>query len=138
MFRLNSAWIPKLPATAWPVIKAVAMSALPVLAMGTAAYLYAYQTITSMVTAADMERAQDTADDLERFLQERIADVEVLGSIPALGDTAQSLGQKNELLSRFVAAYPIYERVVAYDSNGIPIAASGAPLRPRDEHSDWR
>jgi signal transduction histidine kinase/CheY-like chemotaxis protein len=129
MFRLNSAWIPKLPATAWPVIKAVAMSALPVLAMGTAAYLYAYQTITSMVTAADMERAQDTADDLERFLQERIADVEVLGSIPALGDTAQSPGQKNELLSRFVAAYPIYERVVAYDGDGTPIAASGAPLQ---------
>jgi signal transduction histidine kinase/DNA-binding response OmpR family regulator len=129
MFRLNSAWIPKLPATAWPVIKAVAMSALPVLAMGTAAYLYAYQTITSMVTAADMERAQDTADDLERFLQERIADVEVLGSIPALGDTAQSPGQKNELLSRFVAAYPIYERVIVYDGDGIPIAVSGAPLR---------
>ena len=129
MFRLNSAWIPKLPATAWPVIKAVAMSALPVLAMGTAAYLYAYHTITSMVTAADMERAQDTADDLERFLQERVADVEVLGSIPALGDSAQSAGQKNELLSQFVAAYPIYERVVAYDVNGSPIAACGAPWR---------
>jgi signal transduction histidine kinase/CheY-like chemotaxis protein len=134
MFRLNSAWIPKLPATAWPVIKAVAMSALPVLAMGTAAYLYAYQTITSMVTAADMERAQDTADDLERFLQERVADVEVLGSIPALGDTAQSPDQKNKLLSRFVAAYPIYERVVAYDANGIPIATCGAPLRD-ERHS---
>jgi hypothetical protein len=42
----------------------------------------------------DGHRGRHTAADLERFLQERVADIEILGSIPTLGDTAQPSAKK--------------------------------------------
>jgi signal transduction histidine kinase/CheY-like chemotaxis protein len=125
MTHIRSTLMPKASVLAWPVIRAVAMSSLPVLAMGTVAYFYAYRTITAMVITADMERAQDSADDLKRFLRERVGDVQVLGSIPAWSDKSQSYAKKNELLTRFVTAYPIFQRIVVYDTSGNAIARGG-------------
>src|SRR5215469_4777457 len=61
----------------------------------------------------------------KRFLRERVGDVQVLGSIPAWSDKSQSSAKKNELLTRFVTAYPIFQRVVVYDTSGNAIARGG-------------
>jgi signal transduction histidine kinase/CheY-like chemotaxis protein len=128
--------MPKSLNAKWSVLRAIAMSAVPVLAIGTFAYLNAYRTITTIITRDNMGRAGDTANELDRFLEERIGDVQVLGSMRALSDPARSAAEKNEMLSQFVASFPMYEHIVAYDTNGSQIASSdGLPARGRHDQS---
>jgi hypothetical protein len=79
MVPLQMGWTSKIRGTAWSVMKAVAVSALPVLAMGTVAYVYAYRSSTAAVTMENMERADDAAKSLDQFMKERVGDMEVLG-----------------------------------------------------------
>jgi len=132
MVPLQMGWVSKIRGAAWSAIKAVAVSALPVFAMGMVAYIYAYQSITAMVTKNNMDRAEDAANDLERFMQERARDLAMLGSIPTLSDPGQVAANKDELLNRFSAAYQ--EFVVAFDIHGNPMARSGrVSLKERDD-----
>jgi methyl-accepting chemotaxis protein PixJ len=119
-------------------ILAIAIGTIPVVVIGTFAYLAASPPIRQEVADTQEEQAQEISDKLNRFLFERYGDIQILASLPILRNSKVSAittpKDKQAILDGFIASYKVYDSIAVFDLAGNPIVqSSGTDL---GNHSD--
>jgi methyl-accepting chemotaxis protein len=114
-------------------LTAIAIGTLPVLALGTTAYIVANQSVAQETATTQQNQAVQLADGLNRFLFERYNDVRVLANLPMLRDPkiqkATTSQEKQQTLEQLQETYGIYDSIAVFDSKGNPtLQTAGAPL----------
>ncbi|WP_019500046.1 methyl-accepting chemotaxis protein [Pseudanabaena sp. PCC 6802] len=119
-------------------LAAIAIGTLPVVATGAIAYYFANQSVSTQISRAETERAQELSTRLSSFMFERYGDIQIMSSLPILRDpkVREIISQKNkqEALDRFVEAYRVYDSIAVFDLEGnLIVQSQGTPL---DNHKD--
>ena len=117
---------------------AIAIGTLPVLAIGGLAYVTADRTISDQISKAEQTRAIGLSDKLNRFMDDRLGDLQLLVKLPAFNAarTAATLTQadRDDILTAFVQAKEGYERAAFFDVKGNVLAQSaGQPLENQSD-----
>lgn len=111
---------------------AIAIGTLPVLAIGTTAYILADQSITNQIIKTEEASAVGMADKVNRFMFERYGDIQLLADITAFSDpkirASLTREDKDRLLTKFAQTYGVYDSIAAFDRNGNVIARSQGPV----------
>jgi methyl-accepting chemotaxis protein len=108
------------------MIIAMAIGTLPVLAIGATAYYFADQSITKEIAAAQQRSVADLQDKVNRFMQDRFGDIQMMATLDLLTDPKlRQLVSRAELeaaLGRIAGSYGLYESIAVFDLRGEPIA----------------
>ncbi len=118
---------------------AIAIGTLPVLGVGGLAYVVADRTISNQISQSEQSRSVGLADKVNRFMSQRLGDIQVLARNPAftVSRNAATLttADKNNILSTFVQSYGVYENIALFNLKGDVLAQSaGIPLmNPSDQ-----
>ncbi|BAY86624.1 methyl-accepting chemotaxis sensory transducer with phytochrome sensor [Calothrix parasitica NIES-267] len=105
-------------------ILAMAMVTLPVLVIGTGAYLAASQSMRSKVFDLQTAEAKGFADKVNRFMFERYGDVQVISNLPTIKNSGTSSVQKKAVLDDYVNTYKVYDGIGIFNLNGVAIVRS--------------
>jgi methyl-accepting chemotaxis protein PixJ len=131
-------WVARLGLGTKTTLLAIAIGTLPVIAIGGLAYQVADQKISDQITKSEQSRTVGLADKVNRFMDDRISDLQILAKLPTFVSptlrASTSREDKNEVLTSFVQAKGFYDSAAVFDLNGEPIAQSiGTPV---GNHSD--
>lgn len=112
---------------------AIAIGTLPVLAIGSLAYLVASQSIANKISVLQQTETEGLADKVNRFMIERYSDIQVLASLPILRNpnvrAVVSRSEKQEVLDKFIESNKVYDSIAVFDLNGdLIIQSQGEPL----------
>ena len=117
---------------------AIAIGTLPVLAIGGLAYVTADRTISAQISKAEQSRAIDLSDKLNRFMDDRLDDVQLLAKLPAF-NAAQTVAtltraDRDNILTAFVQAKEGYEIMAFFDMKGnVSSQSAGSPLENQSD-----
>ncbi len=112
---------------------ATLMAIIPVSVVGALSIWQTNSFTNQQVKSSQKERAAAIADKLNRFVFERVGDVEVMAALPIFTDTKVAANmtkeQKAHLLDQYRDTYLTYDSMAAFDVQGNVIAqSSGAAL----------
>ncbi|NET33489.1 MAG: GAF domain-containing protein [Cyanothece sp. SIO1E1] len=112
---------------------AIVIGTVPVLAIGAAADYFASQSITRKIEQTKQNIVSQLANEINVFMTDRFADIQVLGQLPIFTDTtvseATSLEKKVALLDRYVNLYGVYNSVALFNLEGDTVVqAQGKPV----------
>jgi methyl-accepting chemotaxis protein PixJ len=146
--KLSTQGAGKTKASGWGLRKkatllAIAIGTLPVALVGTGAYVFSSQSLTTQISNAEKARAVGMADKVNRFMVERYGDIQALSNLPALNNpkviSIMSRSEKDDLFDQFMKSYRVYDNISAFDLNGDVIAQSaGKPLPNHKEKSFFK
>jgi twitching motility protein PilJ len=119
-------------------IAAIALSTIPVLGIGAIAYSFANKSITQQITQSQEAEAAGLSDQVNRFMLERYADIQVLSNLPFLTNynikASTSKQEKQVVLNRILEANKAYDNIAAFDREGnLIVQSTGEAL---DNHKD--
>ncbi|MBE9029287.1 GAF domain-containing protein [filamentous cyanobacterium LEGE 11480] len=104
------------------ILWAIGLSTLPVLGIGTGAYLSTSATLRQQVEQNQQNQAEELADKVARFMFERYGDIQVLANLPFLVnadlDRTMSEQQKKDVLTDYAKTYGLYDSIAVYDLKG--------------------
>ncbi len=129
-FPLNGAvgWFNRMGLAKKATVIAIAISTIPVLAIGGIVFAIANQSITSKISSIQQSEAVGLSDKVNRFMFERYGDIQILANLPILTNpkvkAATSNQEKEALLNKFVEAYKSYDSIAVFDLNGNVIVQS--------------
>jgi Methyl-accepting chemotaxis protein (MCP) signalling domain/Cache domain len=107
---------------------AVALSLLPVLGVGSLAYIVSINTLIETETNNQQASATELTSSLSRFINLRSKDIQTLADLPLLKDAKIGkivpLAAKEQFLNDYIDRYKIYESIMVFDVQGNVIAAS--------------
>jgi twitching motility protein PilJ/methyl-accepting chemotaxis protein PixJ len=116
-------------------IAAIAIGTLPVISIGTVAYLTVSQQVRQQIIQGEQFDMDDMKDKLYYFVKERVGDMATLSNLdifanPKFRDktTPEEQGQ---VLERFRKAYQVYDSIALYNVQGKLIAGSSGNI-PED------
>jgi methyl-accepting chemotaxis protein len=114
-------------------ILAIALSTLPVLAIGATAYRFTHQAFVRQVVQGQVEKTSLIANKANGFMFERYGDLQTLSNSVILTDSQlrsqTTLQQKQELLNAYIENYKVYDSIAVFDLNGnVLFQSEGAPL----------
>ncbi|WP_017319182.1 methyl-accepting chemotaxis protein [Mastigocladopsis repens] len=120
---------------------AIAIGTLPVVAIGTLAYLVASNSLTNKVSQIQQVEVKGLADKVNRFIIERNNDIQLISSLPILtnskiGDVL-SQKEKQALLDKFVDTYKVYDSIAVLNLNGDVLAQSQGDAIPNQSSSNY-
>ena len=106
-------------ATLW----ALALGTLPVMGVGTGAYLLANQAARQEIQITQQAQATQVADQLNRFMTERYSDIEMLASLPNLKTLrakkpAMSLIEQQSGLEQLKNTFKTYQSIAIFSLEG--------------------
>ncbi|MDV3347102.1 response regulator [Leptothoe sp. LEGE 181152] len=113
---------------------AIALSTLPVVLIGSAAYLFASRSITQQVIQEKRQRTEVMGDKLDQFLVSRLREVESLAVNPVLTQATlrndSSPNQQQLLLTEFANSLDYFDSIILFDLDGNPVAqaTTGKPF----------
>ena len=109
-------------ATLW----ALALGTLPVMIVGSAAYVLANRAVRQEIRTNQQSNAVQVANQLNRFMMERHKDIETLANLPGFTTLkAKRTGASPEqqaLLEHFKSTLKVYEGISVYDLKGEVLA----------------
>ncbi|WP_341525455.1 methyl-accepting chemotaxis protein [Nostoc sp. UHCC 0302] len=119
-------------------VAAIALSTIPVLGIGAIAYSFANKSITQQITQSQEAEAAGLSDQVNRFMLERYADIQVLSNLPFLTNynikASTSKQEKQVVLNRILEANKAYDSIAAFDREGnLIVQSTGEAL---DNHKD--
>ncbi|MEM6400321.1 MAG: methyl-accepting chemotaxis protein [Cyanobacteria bacterium P01_D01_bin.116] len=114
----------RLSLTTKTTILAMTMVTVPVLVIGTGAYLAASQSMRSKVFDLQQGEAKGFADKINRFMFERYGDVQVISNLPTIKNSGTSSAQRIEVLNDYVNTYKVYDGIGVFNLNGVAIVES--------------
>jgi methyl-accepting chemotaxis protein PixJ len=122
---------------------AIAIGTLPVVVVGTGAYLYSSQSLTTQISNAEKARAVGMADKVNRFMKERYGDIQTLSDLPAINNpkviSVMSVSERNALLDKFITNYGVYDNLSVFDLNGdVVLQSAGKPLPNHKDKSFFK
>jgi methyl-accepting chemotaxis protein PixJ len=101
---------------------AIALGTLPVMAIGSAAYIATERTSTQQVETSQVNQAVEISDKLNRFMFERYGDIQVLANLPFLKITrlqsSMTLQEKQQVLEQYAQTYGVYDNIAVFDLQG--------------------
>lgn len=107
---------------------AIVLGTVPIIGIGGLAYTVADRTISQQITQTNLTQARGLADKLNRFMNERFGDILVISRLPVFTNERVRKNvdrvDQEDLLTRFVEVYGVYDSVAAFDLNGDVIAQS--------------
>jgi len=112
---------------------AIALGTLPVLAIGTAAYLSANDILVQQITNTKQSDVIGLTDKVNRFMFERYGDVQVLARLPILANykvrMVVPIDERSVVLTKFAQTYGVYDSIAAFDLEGnLVVQSAGQPL----------
>ncbi|HEY9610231.1 methyl-accepting chemotaxis protein [Allocoleopsis sp.] len=122
-------------------IAAIAISTLPVITIGTVAYLTTSGQARQQVIQSEQTSLADMKDKIFYFIKERTGDLETLSSLPIF--TNPKLREtftreaKDEVLDRFSSTYSVYDSIAVFDTRGNVIAQSKSEPLPNHWDRDY-
>ena len=109
-------------------ILAIAIGTLPVLAIGGLAYVAADRTISDQISKSEQARAVGLSDKLNRLMDDRLGDLQLLAKLPAFNatQTAATLtrADRDNVLTAFIQAKDGYESAAFFDVKGNVVSQS--------------
>ncbi len=113
-------------------ISAIALSTLPIIAIGTTAYYLTNKNITENVTRQQQARVISLANDLNRFISEGYRDIQTLSRLGILNNpqlrTITSTKQKQAVLDQYIKYNAGYDSIVVTDIAGNVILQSAGEV----------
>jgi methyl-accepting chemotaxis protein PixJ len=112
---------------------AAAMSLLPVLGVGTTAYVVTSRLNQREIEKREQRLATELQSHLNNFMVERYGDIQIMANIevftnPRLRRT-MTTQEKANALEKFLEAYPVYDSIAVFNIEGDTIAQTkGKPL----------
>ena len=107
---------------------AVILALLPVIGVGTLAYIVSQHNLFETEQSNQQAAATALSNSLARFITLRGKDIQTLASLPLVKDAkvakALSVAAKEDLLNDYIDRYKFYDSVMILDLNGNVIAAS--------------
>ena len=112
---------------------AILIGTVPVLLIGSVAYYFANQSLTAKIQQDRIDRATQLANEINVFMTDRFADIQVLGQLPLLTDpelyASTPTAEKVSMLDRYVNLYGVYNSVAYFNLQGDTILqAQGKPV----------
>jgi methyl-accepting chemotaxis protein len=120
---------------------AVALSLLPVLGVGSLAYIVSYNTLLETETIGQQATTTAMESALARFIMLRGKDMETIANLPLLKNAkvAKTLSQadQEEFLNDYLDRAKFYESIMFFDVQGNVIAASKSSNRENHANRDY-
>jgi methyl-accepting chemotaxis protein len=120
---------------------AVAMSTIPVLAIGVTAYYFANQSITRQVEAFGKEKVVDLQQKANLFMRQRFGDIQVMASLDVFTDpelrSRMTDQDKVAVLTRLMNSHGIYDSIAIFDLQGNVVAQTAGPPLSNQLNQDY-
>lgn len=117
-------WWQKLSLRTKAVTLAIALGVIPVLTIGTTAFLLARQSLTQNTINTQQAFTVAISDAVSRFMTERYGDVQALARNSEFADPTTTSAQLEGEIEEFLEAYKFYNRIAVFDLQGKAIAKS--------------
>ena len=120
--KMEASWWSKL-SLRWKVTAlAIALSTIPVIALGAIANYIADQTIEEQISILEEARVNEMADKVSFFLYERYGDMQIISKAGIFNNptirSATTREQKDAVLASYLKSYPFFNSIAAFDLNG--------------------
>jgi methyl-accepting chemotaxis protein len=119
----------------------VLLSLIPVLGVGTLAYLVSQNTLKETETSEQQAVATTLSNALARFITLRGKDIQTLGDLPLIKNAKISqtltVAAKEDFLNNYIDRYKFYNSVMVLDLNGNVIAASKGSAKYNHADKDY-
>lgn len=110
------------------MILALTIGTVPVLLIGSTAYLASNQKIEEQVLQNEQTNALDLEDKLNNFVRERYDDAQLIAQNKVFSNAkireTSSREEKEQILNGYIKTSGIYDNIAVYDLKGNPIALS--------------
>ena len=120
---------------------AVFLSLLPVVGVGTLAYLVSNNNLQETETSNQQATATALSNSLARFISTRSKDIQIIAELPLVKNTKVakelSVASKEDFLNDYVDRYKFYDSVAIFDLNGNVIAASKGSSTENHANRDY-
>ena len=120
-----SAWLGN--SRAATIVAVITLSALPVVAIGAAAYYSAEEALTHQISGDNLEQTLAIRESIEGYMSERTHDVMALAATELLTQPGASKSAKTAALASFLGVYGMYRRVSIWDAEGRMVTQTGGP-----------
>lgn len=133
-----TAYFQKLSLNTKATVLAIAIGTLPTLVIGAIAYSFANNSINQQITQAQEAETIGLIDKINRYMQGRYGDVQVLANLPFLTNPqvrqVTSTQEKQAVLDAIIKAYKAYDSIAVFDLEGnVIVQSTGEPL---ENHKD--
>jgi methyl-accepting chemotaxis protein len=120
---------------------AIAMSTIPVLAIGGTAYYFANQSITQQVEDFGKAKVIDLQQKASLFMRQRFNDIQAMASLDVFTDPqlrSQTTAQDQvAALTRLMNSYGIYDSIAIFDLQGNVVAQTAGPQLGNQLNQDY-
>ncbi|WP_315789142.1 methyl-accepting chemotaxis protein [Fischerella sp. JS2] len=120
---------------------AIAMSTIPVLAIGGTAYYFANQSITQQVEAFGKAKVIDLQQKANLFMRQRFNDIQAMASLDVFTDpqlrSRMTAEDQVAALTRLMNSYGIYDSIAVFDLQGNVIAQTAGSLLGNQLNQDY-
>ena len=107
---------------------AVFIGVAPVIAVGTAAYFFANQSVSQKIIANKEATTEQISAKVATYMRERYGDIQIMSSLDLFTDptlrSSTTKQAKQAALDQFINAYTIYNSIAFFDLNGNVLAQS--------------
>jgi methyl-accepting chemotaxis protein PixJ len=119
---------------------AIALGTLPVILIGSAAYVAMDRTFAQQIEAQQINESTQISDKLNRFIFERYGDVQVLANLPFLKNSrlqsTMTLQEKQQVLDQYAQTYVVYDSISVIDLQGnLMVQSKSEPLGNQRQQS---
>lgn len=101
---------------------AIALSTIPVIAIGSAVYYFGGKALEEKVGLVETARVNSMVNKVNRFMLERYRDIQIIAKQDILINLAIrdliDLAEKQQAMDNYLENYPIYDSIAAFDLNG--------------------
>ncbi|MGB7379793.1 MAG: methyl-accepting chemotaxis protein [Rivularia sp. (in: cyanobacteria)] len=102
-------------------ILAIAMVTVPILIIGTGAYLAASQSLNQKFSRLQQSETKGLANGINRFMSQRYGDIQVIANLPAIRNGS---AQQTAVLNNYVDTFKVYDGIGIFNLNGDAIVQS--------------
>jgi hypothetical protein len=118
-----------LPLRTKVVAIATVLGILPASVLGMVNYSLQSNTLSQQLEIAAAQSATHVNDQLALFMRERFGDIQIMAKVDLFTNAEEranaTVAQRQAVLDRFIAAYPVYNSIAVFDLAGNPIGNSG-------------
>lgn len=107
---------------------AIALGVLPVIGVGTTAYLLGSQSLKQEVFEDEQAQVANVDKKLSLFFAERYGDIQALSNLEIFTNTAIARTVKDATLNRYLGYYPAYDSLAVFFLDGRVLAQSGTEI----------
>ena len=119
---------------------AIAISLIPLSTVSLLSYIFLNKSLITEISVEELEKTQVAADNVTRFLEDRVREIEALAEYSAFTDSklwdATTLKEKTAVLDKFKDNLEFYNSIVFFDVKGDPIFQAKSDTPNKKNYGD--